>query len=135
MAPTRLILMAAQKVNGRLSSAAVVESGKGGIAVVKLGELPVSTQYIRVLMKESSNTCDEHDSADVRNCVGYAIQSIQAGMVDGSGTFVEASQDAADKAITYCVSSIDPWHSSEDVNVAENISTAASTFSPQRPHQ
>ena len=67
-------------------------------------------------MKESSDTCDEHDSTDVRNCVGYAIQSIQAGSVDGSGNFVEAAKNATDQAVTYCVSSIDPWHSSEDVN-------------------
>lgn len=100
----------------KISSPAVVDSGKGGIAVVKLGDAPVSTQYIRVLMKESSNTCDEHDPSDGRNCVGYAIQSIQAGSMDASGTFVEASQNAGDQAITYCVSSIDPWHSSEDVN-------------------
>jgi hypothetical protein len=100
----------------KLSSAAVVESGKGGIAVVKLGDAPIATQYIRVLMKESSNTCDEHDATETRNCVGYAIQSIQAGSVDGSGNFVEAPKNAADQAITYCVSSIDPWHSSEDVN-------------------
>ena len=100
----------------KLSPSAIVESGKGGIAVVKLGDAPVSTQYFRVLMKESSNTCDEHDSSDVRNCVGYAIQSIQAGSVDASGNFVEASKDSADQAVTYCVSSIDPWHSSEDVN-------------------
>jgi hypothetical protein len=100
----------------KLSSAAVVESGKGGIAVVKLGDAPIATQYIRVLMKESSNTCDEHDATETRNCVGYAIQSIQAGSVDGSGNFVEAPKNAADQVITYCVSSIDPWHSSEDVN-------------------
>jgi hypothetical protein len=100
----------------KISSAAVVENGKGGIAVVKLTAAPLSTQYIRVLMKQSSNTCDEHDATDVRNCLGYAIQSIQAGNVDGSGNFVEAAKNAADQAITYCVSSIDPWHSSEDVN-------------------
>jgi F5/8 type C domain len=104
----------------KLSSAAVVESGKGGIAVVKLGDASVSTQYIRVLMKESSNTCDEHDSTDVRNCVGYAIQSIQVGSLDGSGNFIQASKETTEQDITYCVSSIDPWHSSEDVNDSGN---------------
>jgi hypothetical protein len=100
----------------KISSTAVVESGHGGISVVKLSDAALSTQYIRVLMKESSNTCDEHDATDVRNCVGYAIQSIQVGNVDASGNFVEAAKNAADQATTYCVSSIDPWHSSEDVN-------------------
>ncbi len=87
----------------------------GGIAALKLADVPVSTRYIRVLMTESSNTCDEHGSEDPRNCVGYAIQSIQAGTMDKPGHFVEAPRTAAEKEITYTASSIDPWHSSEDV--------------------
>src|SRR5579871_841862 len=73
-------------------------------------------------MTESSNTCDEHGSEDVRNCVGYAIQQIAAGMLDGHGNFVEApkgakgAKEAKDGRTTFCVSSIDPWHSAEDVN-------------------
>ena len=67
-------------------------------------------------MTESSNTCDEHGSDDVRNCVGYAIQQIDAGTIDASGTFVEAPKDPDEERTTYCVSSIDPWHSAEDVN-------------------
>ena len=74
------------------------------------------TRYLRVLMTESSNTCDEHGPEDVRNCVGYAIQEIHAGTVDGSGRFVEVSKAPTEKLTTYCVSSIDPWHSAEDVN-------------------
>ena len=46
-------------------------------------DTPVSTRFLRVLMTESSNTCDEHGSGDARNCVGYAIQQIEAGTVDG----------------------------------------------------
>jgi len=68
------------------------------------------------LMTESSNTCDEHGSADVRNCVGYAIQQIAAGTVDANDAFVEVPKDPTEKETTYCVSSIDPWHSAEDVN-------------------
>jgi F5/8 type C domain len=100
----------------KVSAAALVKSGRGGTAIAKLGDNAISSRYLRILMTESSNSCDEHGSDDSRNCVGYAIQSIQAGNVDAAGNFVEAPRSADDKAITYCVSSIDPWHSSGDVN-------------------
>ena len=99
----------------KTGSSAVIKDAKGGRAIVKLGDKPISAQYVRVLMTESSNTCDEHGAEDVRKCVGYAIQRIQAGTINASGAFEEAPREAAEKAITYCVSSIDPWHSSEDV--------------------
>lgn len=61
---------------------------------------PVSTRYLRVWMTASSNTCDEHGSADIRNCVGYAIRSIQ----------VEPASAPGQPPPTYTSSSIDPWH-------------------------
>lgn len=98
----------------------VFESGaqknaKGGTVTLKLSDSAVSTRYLRVLMTESSNTCDEHGSGDVRNCVGYAIQQIEAGTLDGSNGFVEAAMNSADRKPSYTASSIDPWHSEEDV--------------------
>jgi len=93
-----------------------LNNAKGGTVTLNLTDAPVSTRYLRVLMTESSNTCDEHGPEDVRNCVGYAIQEIHAGNVDGGGRFVEVSKAPAEKLTTYCVSSIDPWHSAEDVN-------------------
>jgi hypothetical protein len=92
-----------------------LNAAKGGTVTLELSDGPVSTRYLRVLMTESSNTCDEHGPEDVRNCVGYAIQQIQAGTIDG-GRFVEVSKAPTEKLTTYCVSSIDPWHSAEDVN-------------------
>src|SRR6266851_4627374 len=92
------------------------KDAKGGTVTLKLAETPVSTRYLRILMTESSNTCDEHGSADVRNCVGYAIQQIAAGTLNASGAFVEVTKTPTEKETTYCVSSIDPWHSAEDVN-------------------
>src|ERR1700732_2055061 len=94
----------------------VVKSSEGGTVSLKLAETPVSTQYVRVLMTESSNTCDEHGSDDIRNCVGYAIEQIAAGTLDASGAFIEVAKDPGEGRTTYCVSSIDPWHSDEDVN-------------------
>ncbi len=93
----------------------VVNNGQGGTSTLKLADAPVSTRFLRVLMTESSNTCDEHGSGDIRNCVGYAMQQIAAGTVDGSGAFSEATKAPGEKRTTYCVSSIDPWHSDEDV--------------------
>jgi hypothetical protein len=100
----------------KVFSSGAVSNSPGGSAILKLSDAPISTRFVRVLMTQSSNTCDEHGSEDVRNCVGYAIQQIAVGTVDGSGSFVEAPKDPSDKRTTYCVSSIDPWHSSEDVN-------------------
>lgn len=92
------------------------DDAKGGTVTLNLGSAPVSTRYLRVLMTKSSNTCDEHGSEDVRNCVGYAIQGIKAGTTDASGKFVEVSQPPSEELIAYTASSIDPWHSAEDVN-------------------
>ena len=98
----------------KLFTAGVIKTGHGGTATLKLASAAVSTRFIRVLMTESSNTCDEHGPADVRNCVGYSIQGIALGTIDGKGVFTEVSKDATEPLTTYCASSIDPWHSAED---------------------
>jgi hypothetical protein len=90
--------------------AGVVKNGKGGTETLPLSKVPVSTRFVRVLMTESSNTCDVHGSDDVRNCVGYAIQEILAGVPPFAEIIAGKQQP------TYCSSSIDPWHSAADVN-------------------
>ncbi len=90
----------------------------GGTVMVKLTDAPVATRYLRILMTESSNTCDEHGAEDVRNCVGYAIQQIAAGTLNASAAFVEVTKTPDEKLTTYAVSSIDPWHSADDVNAS-----------------
>jgi hypothetical protein len=97
-------------------SAGAIKSAQGGTVNLKLAEAPITTQYVRVLMTESSNTCDLHGSDDVRSCVGYAIQSIRVGTVDSSGAFAEVEKSMSERPTTYCSSSIDPWHSAADVN-------------------
>ena len=89
---------------------------QGGTVTLKLADAPVSTRYLRVLMTASSNTCDDHGSADVRNCVGYAIQHIAAGTLEANGTFVEVTEHPGERLTRYEVSSIDPWHAAGDVN-------------------
>src|SRR5438874_6122243 len=56
-----------------------LNNAEGGTVTLKLADAPVVTRYLRILMTESSNTCDEHGPEDVRNCVGYAIQQISFG--------------------------------------------------------
>ncbi len=99
------------------SPRAAVKGGQGGTATVRIADDPVSTRFVRLLMTESSNTCDEHGPDDVRNCVGYAIRAITAGSVDANGSFADAAAGATGRAApTYCASSIDPWHDAKDVN-------------------
>jgi ribulose bisphosphate carboxylase small subunit len=97
-----------------------VNDAQGGTSTLKLADTPVSTRFLRVLMTESSNTCDEHGADDARNCVGYAIQQVAAGTVDSSGALSEVAKDPTEKRTTFCVSSIDPWHSADDVNDGGN---------------
>ena len=93
-----------------------IKNAQGGTAYLKLADTPVTTQYVRVLMTESSNTCDLHGADDIRNCVGYAMQEIRVGSVDSNGAFVEVQKNLSDRPTTYSSSSIDPWHSAADVN-------------------
>ena len=98
-----------------------ITGAHGGAVTLKFGKAPVSTRYLRVWMTESSNTCDLHGSADIRNCVGYAIRSIAAGNMNGKGEFVDVAKDATGREkLSYCSSSIDPWHSAADVNSGEH---------------
>jgi hypothetical protein len=85
------------------------------MVTLKLSNVQVNTRFVRVLMSESSKTCDEHGSGDVRNCVGYAIQEISPGTIGAGGTFAEVEKSPSEPLTTYCASSIDPWHSAEDV--------------------
>jgi len=94
-----------------------LHNATGGAVILKINGSPVTARYLRILMTASSNTCDVHGSADVRNCVGYAIQEIHAGSVDAGGTFVDAAQgNTGRSAPSYVASSIDPWHAAADRN-------------------
>ncbi|MBV8476253.1 MAG: discoidin domain-containing protein [Acidobacteria bacterium] len=104
------------KGNWTVFPSGVFKDARGGTETLKLSNAPLTARYLRVLMTESSNTCDEHGPEDVRNCVGYAIQQIAAGTLNSSGAFLEVTKSPAEKLTTYCASSIDPWHSAEDVD-------------------
>lgn len=90
--------------------------GAGGEVTIALSRSVVALKFIRILMTESSNTCDDHGSADRRNCVGYAIRELYVGSSDEKGEFHDAIRHEAgsNQTVTYC-SSVDPWHSASDL--------------------
>jgi len=95
----------------------VVTDGRGGKGVLQLATTPVTTQFIRILMSTSSNTCDTHGSADKRNCLGYAIHEIYLGTTSADGKFHDLVRHTPDQdqTMTYC-SSVDPWHEPTDLD-------------------
>lgn len=97
----------------------IINDGKGGIATLPLTADPISTKFVRIVMTESSNTCDTHGPSDPRNCVGYAIRELYLGTRDASGHFTDILHHSPDQkqTLTYC-SSVDPWHQPSDLYVA-----------------
>jgi hypothetical protein len=97
----------------------IVTDGKGGTVTIQLSSSPVSTRYVRILMTESSNTCDSHGASDRRNCVGYAIRELYLGTVDTKGDFKDLLRHLPGQrqSPTYC-SSVDPWHEPSDLYLA-----------------
>jgi F5/8 type C domain len=94
-----------------------VQDAKGGVALLKLAEIPVRTRFLRIVMSESSNTCDTHGSDDPRNCVGYAVNEIYAGNYTTTGEFVDLITHAKGQNQTSTfVSSMDPWHTAADID-------------------
>lgn len=107
----------------RLFSVGRVRQATAGVQLIRLAESPVSTTAVRVVMTQSSNTCDSHGARDVRNCVGYAIEDIGAGTI-AAGKFrdlvVRSRNGSCGGALTckpdprrqtlMWTSSEDPWH-------------------------
>jgi F5/8 type C domain len=92
-----------------------VEHGKGGTATLRLSEFPIVTRYVRVRMRQSSNTCDTHGASDARNCVGYAVNELYAGNFTATGEFLDMVKHTPGQAQTATyVSSVDPWHRALD---------------------
>ncbi|HLJ87922.1 MAG TPA: discoidin domain-containing protein [Candidatus Angelobacter sp.] len=98
-----------------------ISNGRGGTETLHLATAPVSVKFIRVLMTESSNTCDSHGSADQRNCVGYAIRELFLGTSSAGGQFHDLVRHTPDpdQTETLC-SSVDPWHEPSDLNAEKD---------------
>lgn len=97
----------------------IVKDGKGGDTTLQLESPTVEARYVRVLLTESSNTCDVHGPSDPRNCVGYAIKELYLGSIDANGKFKDLMRHSPDQkqTATYC-SSVDPWHEPANLYVA-----------------
>ena len=135
----------------------VVTNGAGGDVHLKLSDAPVKARFVRILMTQSSNTPDTHGASDIRNCVGYALQTISVGTMDTNSTYsivypangIEPAPgktkrdnggafpgSAEDSDGSFCASSIDPWHESgnlitggeEEYNGMDNFFTSGLTM-------
>ena len=93
-----------------------VQGGNGGKGLLRLADSPVKTSFVRILMTESSNTCDTHGGSDPRNCVGYAVAEISLGNFTTNGKFIDLVKHARGQNQTAVqVSSTDSWHTAEDL--------------------
>ena len=103
----------------KLFPSGAVTNGKGGTMTKQLSSSLVGTKFIRILMRQSSNTCDSHGASDRRNCVGYAIKEVYAGTMKDAENLQDFLHHSPDQnqSLTYC-SSIDPWHEPSDLYVA-----------------
>jgi F5/8 type C domain-containing protein len=92
-----------------------IRAQHGGDLEVRLSTQPVSTRFVRVLMKESSER-SSLKSRDVRDHVGYAVREIFVGILDSEDRFHDEISHAPDNAAQtpIYVSSTDPWHRTED---------------------
>lgn len=88
-----------------------VTNGSGGTRTLQLTSSPTMVRFLRILLTESSNTCDADGPSDPRNCVGYAINEIYVGSTSADGKFYDLVRHTADpdQTTTFC-SSVDPWH-------------------------
>ena len=107
--------------------------GRGGTALRRLADTPVSARFVRLVLTASAYT-SAYSSAtsdtprgttrvalpvtDPRDSAGYAIREIEIGTLEGS-TLRDAVRHGADshrQSTTYA-SSTDPWHRATDIDV------------------
>src|ERR1700676_949806 len=92
-----------------------VTNGKGGLAKLKLSQKLLNVEFVRVLMTESSNTCDSHGSSDPANCGGFPSREVFLGCAS-PGKFTDLMYPSPDSSqpLTYG-SSVDPWHAPKGI--------------------
>lgn len=107
----------------------VVTNGKGGDETLTLTHIPAPVQFVRILMTQSSNTCDADGSSDPRNCVGYAIRELYLGTRGPTGELHDAIRHTPDQdqTTTWC-SSVDPWHTKDDLLTTRQAQTGFDLF-------
>jgi len=111
-----------------------ITDGRGGNETLRLSDNPLPIRFVRILMTESSNTCDSHQPADSkvfdpRNCVGYAISELYLGMATSDGVLHDILRHTPDQeqTATYC-SSVDPWHEPSDLRSTKQAQVGFDLF-------
>lgn len=110
-----------------------VSQGRGNSETIPLSQVPLPVRFLRILMTESSNTCDPQASvaakADVRNCVGYAIRELSIGTSTPDGELHDIVRHTPDQeqTTTYC-SSVDPWHETSDLGTTKQAQVGFDLF-------
>ena len=89
--------------------------GRGGVVELRLAPNPVATQFVRILLEQSSHSAPR-GSKDIRDSLGYAIGEISFGTPGRSGGIVDVVRHTRDGAsqTQITVSSTDPWHRQSD---------------------
>jgi hypothetical protein len=92
-----------------------IDNGRGGDALLRLSDQPVSANLVRVLLETSSHVAPAA-AHDPRDAMGYAIAELGLGTIGRDGRFVDVMQHgrASDEQTQITVSSTDPWHRAED---------------------
>ena len=112
-------------------SQGTVAAGKGQTETVRLVPAPVTVnvRFVRILMTESSNTCDDDGPSDARNCVGYSIRELYLGTTTGDGEFHDSLRHTPDQEqTTTYVSSVDPWHRASDLGPTRSAQVGFDLF-------
>ena len=93
----------------------LVSDGKGGEALVRLSDHPVSVRFVRILLFASSGTAAGKEK-DLRDRLGFAVRELFLGVLHGQGRFRDViKHGASNKHQTLMtVSSTDPWHRAID---------------------
>jgi hypothetical protein len=93
-----------------------IQDGKGGDALLRLGKVPVSVRFVRILLSASSGTAPQKE--DIRDRLGYAIREMFMGILDGQGRLQDVIRHGASnkRQTLMIVSSTDPWHRAIDRN-------------------
>ena len=95
-----------------------------GSQTVRVASAPRRVRWIRLWLTASSRTCAP-GAADPRNCLGYAIEDIGVGTLEGPsfhdlvtrstcGGNPNAEKPCSDRQTTMWTSSNDPWHRASD---------------------
>jgi hypothetical protein len=94
-----------------------VTDGAGGLARLALSPTPIATQFVRVLLEDSSHTAAP-GARDPRDAMGFAVAEIRLGRTGADGRFIDAVRHgrSTDTQTTMHVSSTDPWHRASDLD-------------------